>query len=172
MWKKLNYHNGFLSYLQNSTANSAHLAAHFYPESHFWYRNLPDDRSTKYPIYQNWKEYLKVSKIVWFYKSNKTMEHLNDIHPHLINQEKVKEDPDICNDSVPTAVKTETPPAPRQAIKISYPPASSQQQQQSLGNIKSLFCCQESDYHSGNQPKNKWPQGTRDFKIGLEVLGT
>ena len=29
IWKKLNSHNGFLSYLQNSTANSAHLAAHF-----------------------------------------------------------------------------------------------------------------------------------------------
>ena len=28
IWKKLNSHNGFLSYLQNSTANSAHLAAH------------------------------------------------------------------------------------------------------------------------------------------------
>ena len=25
-------------------------------------------------------------------------------------------------------------------------------------------------YPSGNQPKTKWPQGTRDFKIGLEVL--
>ena len=29
--KKLNSHDGFLSYLQNSTANSAHLAAHFCP---------------------------------------------------------------------------------------------------------------------------------------------
>ena len=31
IWKKLNSHDGFLSYLQNSTANSAHyhLAAHF-----------------------------------------------------------------------------------------------------------------------------------------------
>ena len=28
---KLNSHDGFLSYLQNSTANSAHLAAHFCP---------------------------------------------------------------------------------------------------------------------------------------------
>ena len=27
----MNSHNGFLSYLQNSTANSAHLAAHFCP---------------------------------------------------------------------------------------------------------------------------------------------
>ena len=31
MWKKLNSHDGFLSNLQNSTANSAHLAAHFCP---------------------------------------------------------------------------------------------------------------------------------------------
>ena len=31
IWKKLNPHDGFLSYLQNSTANSAHLAAHFCP---------------------------------------------------------------------------------------------------------------------------------------------
>ena len=31
IWKKLNSHDGFLSYLQNSTANSAHLAAHFCP---------------------------------------------------------------------------------------------------------------------------------------------
>ena len=30
-WKKLNSHSGFLSYLQKSTANSAHLAAHFRP---------------------------------------------------------------------------------------------------------------------------------------------
>ena len=30
--KKLNSHGGFLSYLQNSTANSAHLAAHFWPQ--------------------------------------------------------------------------------------------------------------------------------------------
>jgi hypothetical protein len=29
--KKLNSHDGFLSYLQNSTANSAHLTAHFCP---------------------------------------------------------------------------------------------------------------------------------------------
>ena len=29
IWKKLNSHDGFLSYLQNSTANSAHLSAHF-----------------------------------------------------------------------------------------------------------------------------------------------
>ena len=29
--KKLNSQDGFLSYLQNSTANSAHLAAHFCP---------------------------------------------------------------------------------------------------------------------------------------------
>ena len=29
--KKLNSHDGFLSYLQNSTANSAHLAANFCP---------------------------------------------------------------------------------------------------------------------------------------------
>ena len=29
IWKKFNSHDGFLSYLQNSTANSAHLAAHF-----------------------------------------------------------------------------------------------------------------------------------------------
>ena len=29
--KKLNSHDGFLSYLQNSTANSAHLEAHFCP---------------------------------------------------------------------------------------------------------------------------------------------
>ena len=29
IWKKLNSHDGFLSYLQNSTANSAHLAAYF-----------------------------------------------------------------------------------------------------------------------------------------------
>ena len=29
--KKLNSHDGFLSYLLNSTANSAHLAAHFCP---------------------------------------------------------------------------------------------------------------------------------------------
>ena len=28
IWKKLNSHDDFLSYLQNSTANSAHLAAH------------------------------------------------------------------------------------------------------------------------------------------------
>ena len=28
-WKKLNSYDGFLSYLQNSTANSVHLAAHF-----------------------------------------------------------------------------------------------------------------------------------------------
>jgi hypothetical protein len=27
----LKFHDGFLSYLQNSTANSAHLAAHFFP---------------------------------------------------------------------------------------------------------------------------------------------
>ena len=33
IWKKLNSHDGFLSYLQNSTANSAHLAAHFCPAS-------------------------------------------------------------------------------------------------------------------------------------------
>ena len=31
IWKKLNSHDGFLSYLQNSIANSAHLAAHFCP---------------------------------------------------------------------------------------------------------------------------------------------
>ena len=31
IWKKLNSHDGFWSYLQNSTANSAHLAAHFCP---------------------------------------------------------------------------------------------------------------------------------------------
>ena len=31
IWKQLNSHDGFLSYLQNSTANSAHLAAHFCP---------------------------------------------------------------------------------------------------------------------------------------------
>ena len=31
LWKKLNSHDGFFSYLQNSTANSAHLAAHFCP---------------------------------------------------------------------------------------------------------------------------------------------
>ena len=31
IWKKLNFHHGFLSYLQSSTANSAHLAAHFCP---------------------------------------------------------------------------------------------------------------------------------------------
>ena len=31
---------------------------------------------------------------------------------------------------------------------------------------------EQSTYHSGNQPETKWPQGTRDFKIGLEVLGT
>ena len=31
IWKKLNSHDGFLSCLQNSTANSAHLAAHFCP---------------------------------------------------------------------------------------------------------------------------------------------
>ena len=31
MKKKLNSHDGFLSYLQNSTANLAHLAAHFCP---------------------------------------------------------------------------------------------------------------------------------------------
>ena len=31
IWKKLNCHDGFLSYLQNSTANSAHLAANFCP---------------------------------------------------------------------------------------------------------------------------------------------
>ena len=31
IWKKLNSHDGFLSYLLNSTANSAHLAAHFCP---------------------------------------------------------------------------------------------------------------------------------------------
>ena len=31
IWKKLNPHDGFLSYLHNSTANSAHLAAHFCP---------------------------------------------------------------------------------------------------------------------------------------------
>ena len=29
IWNKLNSHDGFLSYLQNSTAKSAHLAAHF-----------------------------------------------------------------------------------------------------------------------------------------------
>ena len=34
IWNKLNSHNGFLSYLQNSTANSAHLAAHFCPAQH------------------------------------------------------------------------------------------------------------------------------------------
>ena len=32
IWNKLNSHNGYLSYLQNSTANSAHLAAHFCPD--------------------------------------------------------------------------------------------------------------------------------------------
>ena len=31
IWKKLNSHDGFLSYLQNSTSNSAHLAARFCP---------------------------------------------------------------------------------------------------------------------------------------------
>ena len=31
--KKFNSHYGFLSYLQNSTANSAHLTAHFFPIS-------------------------------------------------------------------------------------------------------------------------------------------
>ena len=31
IWKKLNFHDGFLSYLQNSTATSAHLAANFFP---------------------------------------------------------------------------------------------------------------------------------------------
>ena len=31
IWKKLNSHDGFLSYLQSSTANSARLAAHFCP---------------------------------------------------------------------------------------------------------------------------------------------
>ena len=31
IWKKLNSHDGFLSCLQNSTANSAHLAAHLQP---------------------------------------------------------------------------------------------------------------------------------------------
>ena len=31
IWNKLNSHDGFLSYLLNSTANSAHLAAHFCP---------------------------------------------------------------------------------------------------------------------------------------------
>ena len=31
IWKKLNPHDGFLSYLQNGTANSAHLASHFCP---------------------------------------------------------------------------------------------------------------------------------------------
>ena len=31
VWNKLNSHDGFLSYLQNSIANSAHLAAHFCP---------------------------------------------------------------------------------------------------------------------------------------------
>ena len=31
IWKKLNSHNGLLSYLHNSTANSAHLVAHFCP---------------------------------------------------------------------------------------------------------------------------------------------
>ena len=31
IWKKLNSHGGFLSHLQNSKANSAHLAAHFCP---------------------------------------------------------------------------------------------------------------------------------------------
>ena len=31
IWKELNSLNGFLSYLQNSTANSAHMAAHFCP---------------------------------------------------------------------------------------------------------------------------------------------
>ena len=31
LWKKLNFHDGFLTYLQNSTANSAHLAANFCP---------------------------------------------------------------------------------------------------------------------------------------------
>ena len=31
IWKKLNPHDGFLSYLQNSTANSAHLEANFCP---------------------------------------------------------------------------------------------------------------------------------------------
>ena len=31
IWKKLNSDDGFLSYLQNSAANSAHLAAHFCP---------------------------------------------------------------------------------------------------------------------------------------------
>ena len=30
-WRKLNSHDGFLSYLQTSTANSVHLAAHFCP---------------------------------------------------------------------------------------------------------------------------------------------
>ena len=31
IWKKLNSNDGFLSYLQNSTTNSAHLVAHFCP---------------------------------------------------------------------------------------------------------------------------------------------
>ena len=31
IWMKLNSHDGLFSYLQNSTANSAHLAAHFCP---------------------------------------------------------------------------------------------------------------------------------------------
>ena len=31
IWKKLNSRDGFLSYLQNSTANSAHVAADFCP---------------------------------------------------------------------------------------------------------------------------------------------
>ena len=31
LWKKFNSHDGFLSHLQNSTVNSAHLAVHFCP---------------------------------------------------------------------------------------------------------------------------------------------
>ena len=31
IWKKSNSHDGFMSYLQSSTANSAHLAANFWP---------------------------------------------------------------------------------------------------------------------------------------------
>ena len=42
IWKKLNFHDSFLSYVQNSTANSAHLAAHFCPslKKPLWESNL------------------------------------------------------------------------------------------------------------------------------------
>ena len=36
IWKKLNSHDGFLGYLQNSTANSANLAANICPFFHIF----------------------------------------------------------------------------------------------------------------------------------------